>query len=519
MAAGGGVVLLVPNTTPFTSTGDLAGNPGLIDMVGYGIAAGSFETVAHRSSDLGNPVRQRDAAGSDSDHNANDFSELTPTPKTATASPPPSRSPRSTPKAAPRARPTTTTSSRSSTPARSAVPQAGLSLQYRAPGATGRRRSWPPSAGPWAAAPTTCPAGPAVRTAPPCPASTTPRPARPARPPAARCSSSRAHAPSTRHRRTSRRPATSPTSSAGVPATSSRTPLPTSPTLIRDESLTRPRGRRHRRQRRRLHDRHRRTQRCSRRSRSRPSPRSRAPARPRRSRTRWWRHGVVTASYPSGTGNLRASTCRPRAPTPPDASDGIFVFTGSQSLSPAPTVGDAVTVRGRITSSLGMTEMTLSSPGWQLPSTAARRAPVVAEDVLPGTDCALPGTGCLTGAALEAAREKDEGEVFLPTAPTPSATPTTAPLDPVSSRVRDGGRDRPRRQRHPPLIVPTESSTRPADPAGLAARKAYNDAHMIILDDGADHRLHRQPRRGHAVPVVHPDQPVRIGAAVTSPSR
>ena len=37
MAAGGGVVLLVPNTTPFTSTGDLAGNPGLIDMVGYGI--------------------------------------------------------------------------------------------------------------------------------------------------------------------------------------------------------------------------------------------------------------------------------------------------------------------------------------------------------------------------------------------------------------------------------------------------------------------------------------------------
>jgi 5'-nucleotidase len=37
--------------------------------------------------------------------------------------------------------------------------------------------------------------------------------------------------------------------------------------------------------------------------------------------------------------------------------------------------------------------------------------------VVPGTDCALPGDGCLTGAALEAEREKHEGELFQPTAP------------------------------------------------------------------------------------------------------
>ena len=36
---------------------------------------------------------------------------------------------------------------------------------------------------------------------------------------------------------------------------------------------------------------------------------------------------------------------------------------------------------------------------------------------IPGTDCALPGTACLTGAALDEAREVVEGELFQPTAP------------------------------------------------------------------------------------------------------
>ena len=37
-----------------------------------------------------------------------------------------------------------------------------------------------------------------------------------------------------------------------------------------------------------------------------------------------------------------------------------------------------------------------------------------------------------------------------------------------------------------PLIAPTEVHNPTTDPAGLAARNAYNNAHMITLDDGAN---------------------------------
>ena len=49
--------------------------------------------------------------------------------------------------------------------------------------------------------------------------------------------------------------------------------------------------------------------------------------------------------------------------------------------------------------------------------TVAALGTVTPKTVVPGTDCALPGTACLTGAALDAAREVVEGEAFQPDRP------------------------------------------------------------------------------------------------------
>src|SRR4051812_33675544 len=49
MSGTAGQVLLVDGTSPFTTTGDLAGKTGLVDMVGYGTTATSFEH-AHTSA-------------------------------------------------------------------------------------------------------------------------------------------------------------------------------------------------------------------------------------------------------------------------------------------------------------------------------------------------------------------------------------------------------------------------------------------------------------------------------------
>ena len=125
------------------------------------------------------------------------------------------------------------------------------------------------------------------------------------------------------------------------------------------------------------------------------------------------------------------STCRPAGhdaanDTTPDAADGIFVYTGGLAIAPA--VGDKVTVAGKVSEFSGMTELSVSNAANFTNLGAATGADVVKPaTVLPGTDCALPGAGCLTGAALEAEREKHEGEaVPAHRCRSPSPTPTTA---------------------------------------------------------------------------------------------
>jgi 5'-nucleotidase len=91
MAAGAGVVILRSNTTPFnTVQGDLAGNPDVVDVVGYGTTATTFETANTGVNLTATTSAQRGATGSDTDHNANDFSEAAPDPQNrGVVTPPP----------------------------------------------------------------------------------------------------------------------------------------------------------------------------------------------------------------------------------------------------------------------------------------------------------------------------------------------------------------------------------------------------------------------------------------------
>lgn len=130
--------------------------------------------------------------------------------------------------------------------------------------------------------------------------------------------------------------------------------------------------------------------------------------------------GVVTAAYPHVNSDdfrgffMQTPGYDPAADATPDASDGIFVFTSSAAI--APTVGQKVTLTGKVSEFGGMTELTVTDPAKVTIAAATPAEAVTPGTVLPGTDCALPGTGCLTGATLDAVREKHEGELFQPTA-------------------------------------------------------------------------------------------------------
>ena len=79
MSSTGGQVLLIDGMS-FTGSGDLAGNPGLADMVGWGSTTTSFETAV--APGTSNPVSvSRDAAGTDIDDNSADFTAGPPDPQ------------------------------------------------------------------------------------------------------------------------------------------------------------------------------------------------------------------------------------------------------------------------------------------------------------------------------------------------------------------------------------------------------------------------------------------------------
>jgi hypothetical protein len=92
MSGTNGQVLLLPTTTPFAGTGDLAGNADVIDMVGYGTAGtpanNSFET-APTASTTNATSAGRTATFTDTDNNSTDFAVGVPTPEASTPGGPP----------------------------------------------------------------------------------------------------------------------------------------------------------------------------------------------------------------------------------------------------------------------------------------------------------------------------------------------------------------------------------------------------------------------------------------------
>ncbi|WP_310528204.1 lamin tail domain-containing protein [Nocardioides sp.] len=91
--------------------------------------------------------------------------------------------------------------------------------------------------------------------------------------------------------------------------------------------------------------------------------------------------GVVTAAYVNGTGNfngfyLQTPGYDPANDATPNASDGIFVFTGSSVTFPTPAVGKYVALASaRVSEFNGMTELTVTNAANLTPETPSRPRP------------------------------------------------------------------------------------------------------------------------------------------------
>jgi predicted extracellular nuclease len=217
--------------------------------------------------------------------------------------------------------------------------------------------------------------------------------------------------------------------------------------------------------------------------------------------------GVVTAAFPTGGYNgFYIQTGGPD--TTPGASDGIFVF--EPGFADTIAVGDSVEVQGVVKEFSTLTEIDAA----EITELTEPLAPAVPRAVLPGTDCALPGDACLTGAALDAAREAHEGEAFLPTAP----VTVTDSYDFGATSSSFFGEIGLAAGSDIPLVTPTEVVDA-QDAPGIAARTAYNTAHLVVLDDGSSANYWNTANTAGAqdqpVPWLTKDHTVRVGAGVT----
>ena len=223
--------------------------------------------------------------------------------------------------------------------------------------------------------------------------------------------------------------------------------------------------------------------------------------------------GVVTAAFPTGGFNgFYIQT--PGADTTPNASDGIFVFGPTFDESTL-ELGDSVQVTGVATEFSTLTEIDATSV-----TEIADLGDVVPGTVIPGTGCALPGTACLTGAALESAKEAHEGEAFQPAGDyTVTDVYDGSPYNPPNSIASNFfGEIGLAGNSTTPLVAPTEIIDAQAT-AAVAARTAYNNAHRVILDDGSSttywNTSNNAPGQDTPFPYYTPDHQVRVGAAVT----
>ncbi|MCW2739058.1 ExeM/NucH family extracellular endonuclease [Nocardioides sp.] len=83
LSASGGIVFLASSETPVAARGDVAGvtTGGLVDTVGFGTAADTYETERTGAALTVTTSVSRDALGDDLDNNLEDFAEVTPDPQ------------------------------------------------------------------------------------------------------------------------------------------------------------------------------------------------------------------------------------------------------------------------------------------------------------------------------------------------------------------------------------------------------------------------------------------------------
>ena len=221
--------------------------------------------------------------------------------------------------------------------------------------------------------------------------------------------------------------------------------------------------------------------------------------------------GVVTGSYPAGDGNLAGFFMQTGGPdTTPLASDGIFVFMGAKT---SPAIGNSVQVTGKVSEFFDMTELTPATAADV--TTVAALPPVVLGDHLPGTECTVGS--CPSPDQLEVLRELHEGEAFLPTGGyTVTDSYDGTPFTQASSRgFQMQGEFGLAANSALPLMIPTETIDQ-SDSAALDAAKRYNDAHAVILDDGADidYTANANNYEDTPFPWLTPNHSVRVGADV-----
>ncbi|MFC5179587.1 ExeM/NucH family extracellular endonuclease [Nocardioides taihuensis] len=220
--------------------------------------------------------------------------------------------------------------------------------------------------------------------------------------------------------------------------------------------------------------------------------------------------GRVTASFPSGGFNgfyLQTGG----ADTTPAASDGVFVYTPALTQAAYPSVGDSLQVKGTVSEFGGLTEIT-AAPA-DITTVAALPAVVPLAEV-PGTSCALPGDACLTGAAIDAAREKHEGELVQPAgAYTVTDSYDGSAYNGGSASSSMFGEIGLAANSDLPLVAPTELYDAQTGP--VAARTAYNNAHRVVLDDGSSLNYTTAANTGSPFPYYTADHTVRVGAGVT----
>ena len=223
--------------------------------------------------------------------------------------------------------------------------------------------------------------------------------------------------------------------------------------------------------------------------------------------------GVVTASFGNTSEDWQGFYLQTGGtPDTPGASDGLFVASGTLT---APAVGSSVSVTGAASETFGLTTLTVARASDIDPVSPAPA--IVAQSMLPGSDCSVAQDGttdCLTGSALAAAREKHESELFLPTAPfTVSDSYDGSPW--ANSSSSNFGEIGLAANSTKPLYLPIDLAHPVEDAQRFASLRAFNDAHMVTLDDGSNRSWSGTANTGSAFPWMTANYTVRVGAGAT----